>query len=53
MDWLNNLVGDVNSVLWGVCCLIPLLCGTGIFYSFRLRFVQVRKFGLADRKSVV
>lgn len=49
MDWLNNLVSDVNSVLWGVCCLIPLLCGTGLFYSFRLRFVQVRKFGLALR----
>ena len=49
MDWLNSLVSDVNSVLWGVCCLIPLLCGTGLFYSFRLRFVQVRKFGLALR----
>lgn len=47
MDWLNSLVGDVNSVLWGVFCLIPLLCGTGIFYTIRLRFVQVRKFGLA------
>lgn len=47
MDWLNSLVSDVNSVLWGVFCLIPLLCGTGIFYTIRLRFVQVRKFGLA------
>ncbi len=49
MDFLNHLVGDINSVLWGVFCLIPLLCGTGIFYTVKLRFVQVRKFGLAAR----
>lgn len=49
MDFLNHLVGDINSVLWGVFCLIPLLCGTGIFYSIKLRFVQVRKFKLATR----
>lgn len=49
MDFLNQLVNDVNSVLWGVFFLIPLLCGTGIFYTFKLRFVQIRKFGLAAR----
>ena len=49
MDFLNSLVGDINSVLWGVFVLIPLLCGTGIFYTFLLRFVQVRQFGLAAR----
>ena len=49
MDFLNHLVSEINSVLWGVFCLIPLLCGTGIFYSIKLRFVQVLKFGLATR----
>lgn len=49
MEFLNSLVGDINSVLWGVFVLIPLLCGTGIFYTFKLRFVQVRQFGLAAR----
>ena len=49
MDFLNQLVNDANSVLWGVFFLIPLLCGTGIFYTFKLRFVQIRKFGLAAR----
>lgn len=49
MDFINQLVNDVNSVLWGVFFLIPLLCGTGIFYTFKLRFVQIRKFGLAAR----
>ena len=37
MDFLNQLFGDINSVLWGVFVLIPLLCGTGIFYTFKLR----------------
>lgn len=49
MDTLNHLVSEINSVLWGVCVLIPLLCGTGIFYTIKLRFVQIRKFGLAAR----
>lgn len=49
MDFLNQLVNDANSVLWGVFFLIPLLCGTGIFYTFKLRFVQIRRFGLAAR----
>ena len=26
MDFLNHLVSEINSVLWGVFCLIPLLC---------------------------
>ena len=49
MDFLNHLVGEINSVLWGVFFLIPLLCGTGIFYTYKLRLVQVRKFRLATR----
>lgn len=49
MEALTHWVLDINSVLWGVFVLIPLLCGTGIFYTIRLRFVQVRKFGLAAR----
>ena len=33
-----------NSFLWSFL-LIVLLCGTGIYYTIRLRFIQVRKFG--------
>ncbi|WP_165069748.1 sodium:alanine symporter family protein [Desulfovibrio sp. ZJ200] len=44
MEELTKMVQSVNSVLWGVYCLIPLLVGTGIYYTFRLRFVQIRKF---------
>ena len=49
MEFLNHLFGDINSVLWGVFVLIPLLCGTVIFYTFKLRFVQIRLFPLALR----
>lgn len=47
MDQLTALVSSVNSVLWGPFCLIPLLVGAGIYFSLRLRFVQVRRFGRA------
>ena len=49
MTALTQWVTDVNSFLWGTLFLIPLLCGTGLYYTLRLRFVQVRKFGLALR----
>ena len=49
MELLNTCVHDINRYLWGVFFLIPLLCGTGIFYTIRLRFVQVRYFGWAAR----
>ncbi len=41
-----ELVQSANSVLWGPVLLL-LLCGTGIWYTVRLRFIQVRKFGEA------
>lgn len=49
MELLNSWILDFNSVLWGVFVLIPLLCGTGIFYTIKLRFVQVRLFPTALR----
>ena len=41
-----ELVASANGILWGPVLLI-LLCGTGIYYTFRLKFIQVRKFGEA------
>ncbi len=49
MDALTALVQNINSFLWGVYCLIPLLVGTGIYFTLRLNFVQIRKFMLAAR----
>ena len=39
-----EMVQSVNSFMWGIL-LIVLLCGTGIYYTIRLRFIQIRKFG--------
>ncbi|MDO5116151.1 MAG: sodium:alanine symporter family protein [Synergistaceae bacterium] len=47
MDQLTELVSKANSFIWGLYCLIPLLCGTGLYFTVRLNFVQIRKFGLA------
>ncbi|MDR1977979.1 MAG: sodium:alanine symporter family protein [Synergistaceae bacterium] len=38
-------VSKANSFLWGEYCLILLLCGTGLFFTFKLKGVQIFKFG--------
>ena len=43
MEQLLQLVNTASNYLWNVV-LIILLCGTGIYYTIRLRFIQVRKF---------
>ena len=43
MDTLMQLVTKGNDFLWSFL-LIILLCGTGLYYTIRLRFIQVRKF---------
>ena len=47
MDALTQIVKDINSILWGPWCLIPILVGTGIFFTFKLRAVQLRYFTMA------
>ena len=43
LKYVGLVVEYVNSFLWDYALLI-LLLGTGIYFSFRLRFIQVRKF---------
>ena len=43
MDILQKSVTSVNNFLWDFLLLF-LLCGTGIYFSIILRFVQIRKF---------
>lgn len=51
MDALTAFVTEVNSFVWGMYCLIPLLCGTGLYFTFKLNFVQVRKFKWAAKHT--
>ena len=46
MEIVSQFVDAVNAVLWG-WLLLFLLCGTGIYYTIRLRFIQIRKFSYA------
>lgn len=43
MDFLMNIVTSLNHWLWDYL-LIFLLCGTGIYFTVRLRFIQIRYF---------
>ena len=38
-----GIIKNFNGLFWGVI-LIVLLVGTGIFYTFRLKFIQIREF---------
>ena len=44
MHFIETIVNTVNTILWDYALLF-LLCGTGIFFTFKLKFVQIRKFG--------
>ena len=44
MDFITSIVQTINEVLWDKMILLFLLFGTGIYYTIKLRFVQVRKF---------
>jgi AGCS family alanine or glycine:cation symporter len=42
-DNINLLVKEVSSVVWGPLLMVILL-GTGMYFTFRLRFIQLREF---------
>ena len=43
---LTNVVAFVNDILWNkYLVLLFLLLGSGVFFTVRTNFVQVRKFG--------
>ncbi len=48
METILSLVSSANGIMWNSLLLI-ILCETGIYYTIRLRFIQVRKFGEAGK----
>lgn len=50
MDFIESFVGLMNGWLWDFLLLF-LLCGTGIWFTFRLKFVQVTKFGEGMKRT--
>ncbi|MGO5051375.1 alanine/glycine:cation symporter family protein [Lachnospiraceae bacterium LCP25S3_G4] len=43
MEGFSNLITGFSDILWNTV-LIFLLCGTGIWFTFTLKFVQIRRF---------
>lgn len=43
------VIESINSILWGPIMLV-LLLGTGVYFTFRMRFLQVRKFKAAFKR---
>ena len=41
MEAVTEVVSKASDYLWNVI----LLCGTGIYFTIRLKFIQIRKFG--------
>ena len=50
MENLTKFVTELNSFIWGPYFLITLLCGTGIYFTIRLKFVQIFKFKQASKR---
>ncbi|MGO2110655.1 MAG: alanine/glycine:cation symporter family protein [Pseudoclavibacter sp.] len=47
METIEAVLGTLSSAVWGPWFLIPLLLGTGLFLTIRLRFLQFRSLGPA------
>ncbi|MEE2059723.1 alanine/glycine:cation symporter family protein [Rhodococcus artemisiae] len=53
MDAVNDFLVEVAGVVWGPYLLIPLLLGTGLLLTIRLRGVQFRKLGPALKLGLI
>lgn len=47
----KELVDVLNNIAWGPWMLV-FLVGTGVYYSFRLGFIQLTKFGLVMKNTI-
>ena len=44
MNFLGTIVNFLNSILWGKNLLVVLLIFSGVFFTFKTNFVQIRFF---------
>jgi len=49
MHMIQTIAESINTVLWDYLLLF-LLVGTGLYFTIRLRFIQIRKFGEGMRR---
>lgn len=50
MEFIGNIVSFMNVILWDYALLF-LLVGTGIFFTFKLKFVQITHFKDAFKRT--
>lgn len=53
MESIMDTLNSVDSVVWGPFFLIPLLLGTGLWLTIRLRGLQFRKMIVAFRHGLI
>lgn len=53
MDRLEDVLGQIGSIVWGPYMLIPLLLGTGLYLTFRLGGIQLFRLGAALRLGLL
>src|SRR5690606_38058496 len=53
METIEEILGAISSAVWGPWFLIPLLLGTGLFLTIRLRFLQFRSLGPALHLALI
>lgn len=53
MSQFNTLLGDIDTFVWGPFFLIPLLLGTGLVLTIRLRGLQFRTLFVALRHGLI
>ncbi|WP_297134634.1 hypothetical protein [Terrisporobacter sp.] len=51
MEIISKVVDVVNGFLWDKNILLFLLVGTGVWYTFQLKFIQIRGFGEGFRRT--
>ncbi|MBN2245597.1 MAG: sodium:alanine symporter family protein, partial [Candidatus Aminicenantes bacterium] len=48
MEFFEKIIQSLASIVWGPQTAV-LLLGVGLYLSIRLKFIQIRKFGLSLR----
>ncbi len=51
LDFITRINTAVNDFVWGVPAMI-LIMGVGLYLTLRLRFVQIRKFGVSMKETI-
>ena len=51
MEQLNEIIAQIDDFVWGPVMLV-LLVGTGIFLTFRTRFLTWRNLGYALKSTL-